>query len=239
MSLVIDLALAAIVVFCAWRGFRTGIINGVSWILAVVIAIYGANLVANVYSRELAGMMQPFALGVVDSTLNGDKENGSPDDDTVIDQNISIDERDKLDVYTVSKAVLTRLGLAPDAADSIARQTSLEFTRVSPDMSYRLTELLCERAAYVVLFIIAFALIAIIFTVIGNVFDLSFGIPGHENLNHITGAALGVIRGILIVLVIGCVGRYIGIVLPDAVMEKTFIFRRIVEANKIAALLKI
>lgn len=239
MSLAIDLVLAGIVALCAWRGFRTGIINGVSWILAIVISIYGANLVANVYSRELAGMMQPFALGVVDSTLNGDKENGSPDDDTVIDQNISIDERDKLDVYTVSKAVLTRLGIVPGAADSIARQTAQEYEHVSPDMSYRLTELLCERAAYVVLFIIAFALIAIIFTVIGNVFDLSFGIPGHENLNHITGAALGIIRGILILLVIGCVGRYIGILIPGSVMEKTFIFKHIIEPNKIAALLKI
>lgn len=239
MSLVIDLVLVAIVGLCAWRGFRTGIINGVSWILAIVVAIYGANLVANVYSREMAGMIQPFALGLVDSIMNGDAENGDPDGGSVIDQNISLDERENLDVYTVSKAVLTRLGIIPDAADSIARQTAQEFEHVNTDMSYRLTELLCQRAAYVALFIIAFTLIAIVFTVIGNVFDLSFGIPGHENLNHITGAALGVIRGILILLVIGCVGRYIGLLVPQSTVADTFIFEKLVEANKIAALLKI
>lgn len=238
MSLAIDLVLAAIVALCAWRGFRTGIINGVSWILAVIIAIYGANLVANVYSGDLADMLQPFALGLVDSTMNGDAENGS-DGETVIDQNISIDERDKLDVFTVSKAVLLKLGIVSEAADSIAKQTAQEFEHVGNDMSLYLTQLLCRRAAYVVLFAVAFALIAIVFTAIGNVFDLSFGIPGHENLNHIVGAALGIIRGILIIMVIGCVGRYIGILLPKEVMEGTLIFRRIVEFNRIAAMLKI
>ncbi len=239
MSLAIDLVLVGIVALCAWRGFRTGIINGVSWILAVVIAIYGANLVAKTYSRELSGMLQPFAMGLVDSTLNGGGENDEPDSETVIDQNISIDERDKLDVFTVSKAVLTRLGLASGAADSLARQAAQEFEHVSTDMSVRLTELLCDRAAYVALFAIAFALISIVFTVIGNVFDLSFGIPGHENLNHMTGAALGVIRGVLLLLVLGCVGRYVGIVLPGGVMDGTVIFKKIVEVNKIAAMLNI
>lgn len=238
MSLVIDLVLVAIVALCAWRGFRTGIINGVSWIIAVVIAIYGANLVASVYSGELADMLEPFALGLVDSTMNGDAEHGETDD-TIIDQNMSIDERDKLDVYTVSRAVLLRLGIVPNAADSLARQTAQEYTHVGNDMSLYLTQLLCQRAAFVVLFAVAFILIAIVFTVIGNVFDLSFGIPGHENLNHIIGAALGAIRGILIIMVIGCVGRYIGILLPEGVMENTLIFQKIVDLNRIASMLKI
>ncbi len=239
-SVFIDLVLVGIVALCGWRGFRTGIINGVSWIIALVIAIFGANLIATAYYTEFSGMMQPFAVGFVDNVMRGDKEDDS-DEDTgpVIDKDMPVEEVEKLDVYTVSKAVLERLGLAGGAAESIARATAEKQDRVNAEMSNQLTELLCDRAAYVALFAIAFALIAIIFTVIGNVFDLSFGLPGHENLNHITGAALGVIRGLMILVVLGCLGRYLGILIPDKLMNGTVIFKRLVETNKLADLLKI
>ena len=238
MSLVIDLALVGIIALCGWRGFRTGIINGVCWVLAIVIAIYGANLIATAYSGDFSDMLHPFALGVIENTMSGDDKEET-EGETVIDPNISVDERDELDVYTVAKAVLTRLGLADGAADSLATKVAGTNDRVSSAMASELTTLLCDRVSYVAVFAIAFTLIAIIFTVIGNVFDLSFGIPGHENLNHVTGAALGVIRGILVVMVICCVGRYLGILIPDGVTEKTHIFKSLVEANKIASLLNI
>lgn len=238
MSLVIDLILVAIVAICGWRGFRTGIINGVSWILAIVIAIYGANLVATAYYRDVAEVMEPFALSVVENTMNGGSS-ADEEPDAVIDPSISVDERDRLDVYTVSMAVMTRLGITSGAADGIARETADSYEKVSGDMTQFLTNRLCDRAAFVALFAIGFALIAIVFTVIGNVIDLSFGIPGHENLNHITGAALGVIRGFLILMVLGCLGRYLGILLKPEIMEKTLILKTIITNNRLASLLKL
>lgn len=238
-SLIIDLVLAAIVVLCAWRGFRTGIINGVSWIIALIIAIYGANLVATAYYSEFADMMKPFAQGVVENAMSGDDENGDENSDVVISPNLTLEEREELDVYEVSSAVLKKLGIAGEAAESIAQETARTNDKVSSRMSAELTALLCDRMAFVAVFAIAFTIIAIIFTVIGNVFDLSFGLPGHENLNHITGAALGVIRGILILMVLGCLGRYLGILISAETMDKTLIMRRLVETNKLAELLNI
>lgn len=239
VSIGIDIVLAAIVGFCGWRGFRTGIINGVSWIIALIIALYGANLVSTAYYTELSDMVQPFAVGVIENTMSGDSENGGDEDDPIIDKEMSLEDRDKLDVYTVCMAVLTKLGLASDASESIARATAANHPRVTSAMAAELTERICDRAAFVTVFAIAFTLIAIVFTVIGNIFDLSFGLPGHENLNHITGMALGVIRGLMILLVIGCFARYVGILIPNGVMEGTHILSRIVETNRLAALLNI
>lgn len=238
MSFIIDLALVVIVALCGWYGFRTGIINAVTWIVAIVIAIYGANLVATAYRDDVAEVVEPFAVSVVESAMGGgDDPDGN--NDAVIDPSISIDDRDKLDVYTVSMAVLQKLGLAPGAAESMARDTAGRFEKVSSQMTQHLTGLLCDRAAFVLIYAIAFIVISTVFTVIGNVLDLSFGIPGHENLNHITGASLGVIRGILIILVIGCLGRYLGILIKPEVADKTLIYKTIVGTNKLAELLKL
>lgn len=239
MSIVLDIVLVAIVALCCWRGFRTGIINGVSWIVALVIAIYGANLVAAAYYSEFSEMLTPFAQGVVENTLMGDEKDEDGNYTSVISPDLPLDEVEKLDVYEVSKAVLKRLGIADEAAESIARETAETNDKVGIQMTAELTELLCDRAAFVAVFAIAFTLIAIVFTVIGNVFDLSFGLPGHENLNHITGAALGIIRGLVIILVLGCLGRYLGIFISAGTMDKTLIFKHLVEANKLADILKI
>ncbi len=239
MSICLDLVLVAIVGLCAWRGFRTGIINGVSWIVALVVAIYGANLVATAYYPEFSEMLEPFAQGVVENTLIGDDQDEDGESSSVISPDMPYEEQEKLDVYTVSKAVLKRLGIADVAAESIARETAETNERVGVQMTEELTALLCDRAAFVAVFAVAFTLIAIVFTVIGNVFDLNFGLPGHENLNHMTGAALGIIRGFVIILVLGCLGRYLGVFIPAVTMDKTLIFKHLVEANKLADILKI
>lgn len=239
MSLVIDLVLAGIVVFCGWRGFRTGIINGVCGILAVVIALYGANLLAVAFYTEFSDIVEPFALSVVEKAVGG----GSPEENETEDgsesHTLTVEEREKLDVYTVSKEVMGRLGFSGGASEGIARDVASTHAKVNNAMEEELTAQVCARAAYVALFAIAFILIAIIFSVIGNIADLSFGIPGHENLNHVTGAALGVIRGLLIVLAIGCIGRYLGLLVPASVTDKTVLYQKLLETNKIAELLNI
>ncbi len=236
MSLAIDLVLAGIVIVCGWRGFRTGIINGVCWILAVVIAIYGANLLANAFYTEFSDIVEPFALTVVEKAVygGGETEDGEQTEDVS-----AVDEREKLDVYTVSKQVLDGFGMADGASESIARDVASAHSRVNNEMEAELTNRVCARLSFVMLFTIAFILIAIVFTVIGNIVDLSFGLPGHENLNHVTGAALGVIRAFLLLLVIGCIGRYAGLVIRADVMGRTLILSKLVETNRIAQMLGI
>lgn len=245
MSLVLDIALAGIVAIFAWRGFRSGIINGVCWILAIIIAIYGANLVATAYRDDVSEVVEPFAISVVENAMNGGDDAGSGgegadgDTDSVIDPGLTVEEREELDVYTVSMAVMGKLGFAEPAAESIARGTADLYDRVSNDMTEYLTGRICDRASFILIYAIAFIVIVSLFTVVANVVDLSFGIPGHENLNHITGAALGVIRGLLILLVIGCFCRYVGILIKPAVTDKTVFYKMIVESNRLAELLRL
>ena len=67
MKAIIDLVLLGILVICVWNGYKKGIIMGVGGILCIIIAIYGANLLANTFYHDLVPAMKPFANGFTES----------------------------------------------------------------------------------------------------------------------------------------------------------------------------
>lgn len=129
----LDLILIAIILLCAWRGFKSGLVNGIIGILAVILAVYLAGLASQVYSNEFAGLLEPFATGVVDGKMNdiiawndGDEEiEGKKKPEFILTSD------EKRDVYTVSRAVVMSLGISEGPADDIAASTAQIEHRVS------------------------------------------------------------------------------------------------------------
>ena len=64
MKTALSLIFLAILIFCAWTGYKKGFIMGVGSLLAFVISVYGANLLANTYSGEVID-----ALRLTESTF--------------------------------------------------------------------------------------------------------------------------------------------------------------------------
>lgn len=237
MAFLLDLALVLAVLYCGWRGFRTGIINGICSILAVIVAIYGANLVATAYSSEFTGVMKPFATGLVESIESdlADYAAGTADEDVEPKLPLSVTELD--DDVLLSRSVLRELGFLEEVAAAMAERVPVVREERSLSQVEAVTEVICDRICFVLIFAIAYLLITLVFSVIGNVLDVTFGIPGHENINHITGAVLGVAQGVMLVIVLTCLVRYLGILIPDTLLERTWITEKLVEGNKLASLL--
>lgn len=234
LSTIIDIALVFIVAFGAWRGFRNGFIRGIFGILAIIIAIYGANLIAKTYSGEFTGMLEPFVSGIVDSAVT----EAIDDDDEPADQDVSMTYNETSKVYEVSFNALRGIGISEGAAKRIAEKVSGEIETVGQAMSVNLTGTLCSALAYIAVFAVAFILIAIIFAVIGNIFNLAFSIPGIDMIDKIVGLVLGLLKGLLIVFTIGVVIRYIGILSAETV-EKTTVLKYILNVNPLARILGI
>ncbi len=241
MGLILDLILIAAVVYCGWRGFRTGLINGICGILAVVIAIYGANLLATAYSSEFTGILEPFATGIVESVQEelvsyaGSNDSSESEDVPVV----PLTAEELKDPTKVSYSIFRELGFIEAVSEEMAWDIPQSSAETAGGLVDALTALLCQRVCFVVIFLIGFLLIGIIFAVLGNVLDLSFGIPGHENFNHISGSLLGVVQGVLLVLVITCICRYLGIILSDELLSRTWLVEKLVTTNKIASILGI
>jgi uncharacterized membrane protein required for colicin V production len=254
LSILIDIALVLIIAFFIWRGFVNGFVRGIFGILAIIVAIYGANLVAKAYSDDFTGVLEPFVSGIVDKAyrevITGDASGeGSQNDVQTNDETEHTPDENNLPysspvaekskgVYDVSYETLRMMGISEGAARKIAGEVSGTIDTVGQSMSTNLTGMLCSALAYIAVFAVAFILIAIIFAVIGNIFNLAFSIPGIKSIDKIIGLVLGIAKGSLIVLTLAVVIRYFGIFAPETI-EKTVILKYILNMNPLASILGI
>lgn len=227
ISTVLTLIFIAIPVFCAWRGYKNGIIRGVCGILAIIIALYCGNIVANMYSKDFDGMLSPFINGMVDTSENTVMT--KPDEAVV-----QVSNSDKNDVRTVSYAILRQMGIVESAAEKLSQEIAGECTAVDQSMRSAIGDKLSSRFSYIVVFCVAFAMIAILFAVIGNVINISFQIPILGIAEPILGIVLGLIKGIIIMYTVAMFLRYLGIVIPDGILDGTGLIFKIVNSNPVA-----
>jgi len=225
VSVAIDAVLVLIVAVTAYKGWKKGLIRGIFGVVAVIVSIFGANLVAKAYSGEFTEMLEPLVGGVVDNAVSA-----------VVDA--SGMSSDRVSVYDVSLNALRRLGVAEDAAVDLAEKVAAEFGSVGQVMSDGLTQKLCAMLSYVAVFIVVFILISILFAVLGNLIHFVFTLPGLALPDKIAGLVLGIVKGLLIVFTLAVAMRYLGIV-SATVIGQTKVLSYILNANPLAKLLGI
>ncbi len=218
MSLIIDLILIAIVAFCAWNGYRKGFIMGISGILALIVAFYGAQIVADTYSQEFTSMLKPFVSGVVDAAVADVQIGGE-------------DGYDNEEVYEVTYDALGNIGILKSAAQDIANEIAERVERTGQTMREEIVSVLCSKIAYVLTSVIVFLLILIVFTVIANILNLAFKMPGLEFINETLGALFGFAKGAIIVVAIAWVMRYLGVLVDEDIVNKTILLEWLMEHN--------
>jgi len=224
----IDLAVIGIVVFCGWRGYRSGLIRGVFGVVALVLSLFIASIAATAYSEEFTGMLTPFVGGVVDNALT-----------EIVEDRVEIDLEDYEDESEDFKTAFTALRMIGLPKPAAAKVAALAVEGESEEfLSDRIADKLSSALAYVAVFGIAFLLLAIIFAVIGNLVGFVFSLPGLKLLDIIAGVIFGVAKGYVIVLAIGVVIRYYGLVALST-LEDTSVLNYFVNRNPIADMLGI
>lgn len=218
MSIIIDLVLIAIVAFCAWNGYRKGFIMGISGILALVIAFYGAQIVADTYSQEFTSMLKPFVSGIVDGAVADVQEENSQ-------------QYSDNDVYGVTYDALGNIGVLKSAAEDIAQEISERVERTGQTMREEIVNVLCSKIAYVLTAVVVFLLILIVFTILANILNLAFKMPGLESINEIFGGIFGFAKGAVIIVAIAWVMRYLGVLIDEDIINKTILLEWLMEHN--------
>lgn len=218
MSLIIDLILIAIVAFCAWNGYRKGFIMGISGILALIVAFYGAQIVADTYSQEFNSMLKPFVSGIVDSAVAKVQEG-------------TAESFDNEDVYEVTYDALGNIGILKSAARDIADEIAQKVERTGQTMREEIVSVLCSKISYILTVVVVFLLILIVFTVIANIINLAFKLPGLEFINELFGALFGFAKGAVIIVAIAWVMRYLGVLIDEDIVNKTVLLEWLMDHN--------
>lgn len=232
MPVLIDVVLIGIVVLCVWNGYRKGLILGIGGILALVIAFYGSNLIAETYSPEFTAMLNPIVSGIVNKSVDDAKETVNSDD-----YSYSGPAEGKGDeVYSVSFESLRNIGILRSAAENITNEIRDDLKGAGQSLKDALVEKLCSTIAYVLALAVFFILILIVFTVLANIVNLAFKLPGLEVINDVSGAVFGLVKGLILVFAIAWLVRFLGAVLPEETVDKTLVLGWLMDNNPITAI---
>ena len=225
MSTVIDLVLVAIVLICGWAGYKKGLLMGIGGILAIVVALYGANLLANVFSYDLEPAMRPFIYGYAEGVINGKDSDVRAEmgwgryDYSMEDLLGQHPERQEEFCETCYKTV----GFDPSTAESMAKRAVTYAQESGGTVTGAMKHILSQSVSYVAIFVVAFLLIIIVLTVIGNLPNLSYKIPKLDVLNDIAGALLGLVTGFLFCVILVWGLKFFGLLLHDALPESNYL----------------
>ncbi|MDR2357783.1 MAG: CvpA family protein [Oscillospiraceae bacterium] len=248
MYIAIDVILVATPLYCVWRGYRGGIIRGVCGALALIVAIFGANIVASAYSGEVADMLEPFVGGIVDGALATVTSGGGESDgaDAGGEGTLRGEAADALipdgtnspEMRQASYAALRELGLPEAAASLLSEKISDGVFGAGAALEDIITEKLCSALAYIAVFAIVFLLVSIAFAVLGNILNLVFKLPGLELIDSLIGMVFGLFKGVVIVYAIAAVVRYVGLLAPS-IIEETRVLKYLINTNPLADILGI
>ena len=245
MTFFIDLAIVVIVAFCVWRGYKGGLLRGAFGFVALIAALFVSSIIASAYSEEFSGALKPFIGGIVDTTLTEiatDDPDYDPDISDTTDPDLPVpadsdsEDIDPTDVRA-AYAALREIGLPESSASKIA-QVAASDRQPGPItfLAESIADRLSSSLAFVAVFGVAFLMLAIIISVIGNLISFVFSLPGFKQIDTIAGLALGLAKGLLIVFAIAAIIRYYGLFFQSTV-EGTSILRVLVNNNPIASLI--
>lgn len=241
MKLILNLTFLFILLLCAWAGYKKGLILGVGSLLAIVISLYGANLLSHTYSYEVVDALRPFASGYVETTINRKVRTefgieGAKTASLSVDDYLASHPDDAL---PFAESTFRHLGVYPKTASQLGQEALDHAQLQETGLVDAIVEVLCLRLTYVLGFFIAFLLILIIFTVLGNLTNLSFKIPNMDNLNDYGGLATGLLQGIFFCCILAWLLRFTGLLIPQSTLEHSFLVSGFMKLGILSAVLGI
>ena len=230
---IIDLVLLGILIICVWSGYKKGIIMGVGGILCIIVAIYGANLLANSFSYDVVPALKPFANGYTETIMNGIdspvmKRMGWDGYQYSVEDLVAMYPERKLEFCSTCYQVL---GADPATADRMAEKALTYAAESGSGIRAAVGQILCETVSYAGCFLIAFVLIVIILTVIGNLPNLSYKLPRLDIVNDIVGALLGLVTGLMFCAVLVWALKFTGKLIGNDTLASTRIGGWLLQKN--------
>lgn len=225
MPYLLDLIVAAVAALFLWKGWRKGLILSLCGLLAVLVAFAWAGLAARTLSPAVGQALEPKISQLIEERLEQELapppagEDGSAGEDPL----------------SSVLSVLKDLGLYEGLADSL-QHTVEEGMAGAVSAAASAGAAMAQAIAYRILFLVSFALILALWGWLSRALDLVAHLPGLHFLNKTGGAAIGLVKALLVLFLATWLLQSLGHFVPEETVAQTTLLRALVEHNPLAAL---
>ena len=225
MKLIIDIVLITIIALCTWGGYKKGLIGSIAALLVIVLSLFCAKMLSAAYSGEVIPALRPFADGYLSATETRERvldRMGYGESDKSLDDILAEDPSLR---YDYAYECMSEVGLYADRADEMASRAVTLAESKDENMTDAAVDVLCDVVTYEGGLVLAFLIILIFITAVGNLFNLSFRIPNMVNLDEIGGAVLGFAKGIIYCVLLCWLLSFFGLVIGKKTLDGTTLAR--------------
>lgn len=211
-----DIAIAAILLFFLWQGYKKGFVLTLCGFLAVFVAFIGATLISNALAKPVAQAIVPMIESGIHETLEQSMQDSVP--------STSVETPSVLPEELPLSDVLEALQDSPifhSLAEAFQQAVDEGIETVATNAAQALAEYIAIQIARTILFILAFAAVLVAWFLLSHALDLAFKLPVLSTLNHWTGAAVGLIKGGLLLFIAAWLLK--GSFIPSQAIENTFL----------------
>lgn len=181
--LFLDCAAALILLFMAWQGYRKGFVLTLCGCLAFFVALIGASMIASTLAEPVSQLILPLIQDRLTAAVAAQTADQAASLPAVLDALRSSDFYKQF-ISAVESAV---------SAGIIAATGNV----VHAAASY-----IAARLAWAVLFLLSFVVVLLAWTLLSRALDLACKLPVLSGLNRWSGAAVGLVKGLILVYAI-------------------------------------
>ena len=240
INTVINIILIAVLVICAWQGYKKGIIMGIIEVLVIILSLYGAQLLSDTYSYEVIPVLKPFISGYMESQVERTAYTVygyEPDEQGNF--NVPYSLQDLLleqpgHEEEIARETFRSLGLYDNMADTLTARAVAYEQENDATLSSSVVTISCQAVTWYGGFLLAFIILFAILTVIVNLPNLSFKIPYVGIVNDIGGIAIGIFTGLLFCSILVWVCQFAGLLLTEQTLRGTGLAAFLMDKNLLA-----
>lgn len=209
---IMDIAAAAVLLLFLILGARAGLVRTLAGLLIVVVALVGAGMIAATFTDPATRLVAPMIEKAVTQK---------------VEEAITA-ETGRLNVERVDPEIgelLSMLHLDEDVRESIADRAEQTVRDSGASVISAVVESLCRTAIYGLLYILAFLGLWLLLHVLATAMDLLAKLPGLSFLNALGGAALGLVKGALVLFLAIWAARRLGVSFETEEVARTYILQ--------------
>lgn len=229
-AIVFDLGILLVFAVSIWRGAKKGLIFTLFGLLALLVALVGANLTAGVLSPRVAEAIAPKLSQVIEQELGEGLAQAVPSPETILNE-----ENELPGVLGAIQGTDLYEELVTSLVGSL--QTGIE--HAADTLGGVIARAVAQSVAHGVIYLLSFGVILAVWFAVAHVLDFVCGLPILHGLNTGGGILIGLLRGGLIVLAAAwffC--TFLGLV-PEETVEQSVLLKHFIDPGALGALLGI
>ena len=199
MGVFVDVILAAAVLLAVFLGARSGLIKSLAGLIKVVASVLGASFAARVLADPVAEWLRPLLVQKIQNRMAGPSVNTAS-----------------------AGELLEKFGFTGSALQNLIEKVTRQAAETGRSIAQTVVDTVTHSIAYAAVFLVAFLVLLLVLTLVIKAMELAAELPGLKTLNTLGGAALGLIKGLLLVFFAVWVLVKLQLIITPELVEESF-----------------